>query len=444
MSKASRRDFLKASTLAVGASAFGSFAAPRMVFSQTAAPVGKDTPTLICVYLRGGADSLNTIIPYTDPMYYEMRPTIAIAPKDNGDEKGVLKLDNQFGLHPGLEALMPLYEKGFVAPILNVGSPNETRSHFDAQDLMERGNPFNKQVVQGWLNRYLELTKNLNASELRALSFQPLLPRSLRGSYPVLAVPDGDAHRMLDTFEDLYTCEQKEMIKKQEELVKQGKAPKNVNIRQPITSEDAYRTIVNAGSNEIRRLRELREIVVGGRNGDYPRSHFGRQMSDIATVIKADRGLEVAAIDYEGWDHHAYQGGAEGTQARMYKDVSSVMAAFFNDVGEDRMKKCLVLLMSEFGRTARENGTNGTDHGRGGFMLAMGGNVNGKKVYGKWTGLAPENLADKRDMPVTTDFRQVMAESLECLFNFDTMKAKAFPDFKPTAPMNFMKHVAKA
>src|SRR5688572_10528530 len=248
MSKASRRDFLKASTLAVGASAFGSFAAPRMVFSQTAAPVGKDTPTLICVYLRGGADSLNTIIPYTDPMYYEMRPTIAIAPKDNGDEKGVLKLDNQFGLHPGLEALMPLYEKGFVAPILNVGSPNETRSHFDAQDLMERGNPFNKQVVQGWLNRYLELTKNLNASELRALSFQPLLPRSLRGSYPVLAVPDGDAHRMLDTFEDLYTCEQKEMIKKQEELVKQGKAPKNVNIRQPITSEDAYRTIVNAGS----------------------------------------------------------------------------------------------------------------------------------------------------------------------------------------------------
>jgi uncharacterized protein (DUF1501 family) len=443
-----RREFLKSGAYltgtALGASAFGPMA-PRLVYGAEKAKVDKDAKTLVVVYLRGGCDALNTVIPFADPRYYELRPTIGIAPRDQGEDKGVVKLDNFFGFHPSLSPLMPLYEKGHVATVINVGSPNDTRSHFDAQDFMERAAPGIKTIVQGWLNRYLEATKDGKDNELRALSFQPLLPRSLRGSFPVLAVPDGDTDRMLSEFEDLYTCEQKALIAKAKADPKaevKGRRPAAPAVRPPITAEHAHRTIVEAGANEIRRLRELQDIINSGDRGEYPGSHFGRQMRDIATVIKAQRGLEIAAIDYEGWDHHAYQGGSEGTQAKMLNDVASVLAAFHKDMGEERMKRCVVLLMTEFGRTAKENGNNGTDHGRGGFMMAVGGPVDTskQKLFGRWTGLEPQNLADKRDLPVTTDFRQVFAETLECMFQFDTMKHQAFPGFRPARqPLNFMK-----
>lgn len=448
MNSTSRRHFLRTSTAAaLGAGAFGPFAST-LLYAQDKSKIDKNCPTLVAVYLRGGADALNAIIPYADPTYYEIRPTISIATQDAKDDKGVVKLNNFFGLHPSFAPVLPLFEKGVLAPIINVGSPNETRSHFDAQDFMERAAPGVKTIVQGWLNRYLAATREGKDNELRALSFQPLLPRSLRGEFPVLAVPDGDSQRMIDTFEDLYTCEEKAILAQEKKAAenpgKTGAPVKpNLNIRRPITSEDAYRTIVTSGTNEIRRLRELKDIVSSGRGEGYPGSHFGRQMRDIATVIKAQRGLEVAAIDYEGWDHHAYEGGSEGVFARMVLDVSKVLKAFYEDLGDDRMKKVVVLLMSEFGRTAKENGTAGTDHGRGGFMLALGGMVKGKNVYGKWTGLAPENLADRRDLPVTTDFRQVFAETLECVFGFDTMKNKAFPDWRPARqPLNFLNKLA--
>jgi uncharacterized protein (DUF1501 family) len=431
MDQTTRREFLKQSA-ALGAAA-GAMGAPRFVFGADAD--GPNLPTLVTVYLRGGADSLQTIIPYADPMYYDIRPTIAIA-QPGRDAKSALPLDNMFGFHPAMKPLYELFQQGMVAPILNVGSPHDTRSHFDAQDFMERAAPGVKTITEGWLNRYLQTSKQGKDSELRALAFQPLLPRSLRGQYPVLAVPDDSTQNLSEAFEGMYTCEEKELKARQKSVMPPAytgrKFANKVPERQAITPDETRVTIVNAGGNEIRRLRELREIVNNSQTGSYPGSNFGRQMKKIATVIRANRGLEVAAVDYEGWDHHAYQGGAEGTMANMLGDVSASIRAFTDDLGPDHMKKTLVLVMSEFGRTAKENGSHGSDHGRGGFMLAIGGMIKPqKKVYGQWTGLEPAQLADRRDMPVTTDFRLVFAETLMMLFGYDAMEKKFFPEFRP-------------
>lgn len=452
MSDTSRREFLKQSgSVIVGASALGAIA-PQMIFADDVTDgEGPDRPTLVVVYLRGGADPLNTIVPFGDPDYYNIRPTIAIPQVDRDGEKGALHLDKYFGLHPALAPLLPLWNDGHLAPIVNVGSPHDTRSHFDAQDFMERACPGVKTINEGWLNRYLEMTKTGKDNELRALSFQPLLPRSLRGQYPVLAVPDNESAYLLDSFEKMYSCdENKKMVEevaaKETAAKTTAQSAKNRKIpeRKPIKEAEAREHIVTVGANEIRRLRELRKITHRSMSGRYPTSRFGNQLRDIASVIKANRGLEVAAVDYEGWDHHAYQGGSEGTMANMLGDVAKCMRAFHDDLGKDRMKKTLVVLMSEFGRTARENGSHGSDHGHGGFMLAMGGMIKQKGVWGQWMGMAPENLYQKRDMPVTTDFRIVFSEMLFNLFNYDPTATNFFPGFRPNKPLGFMNKVASA
>src|SRR5688500_5560989 len=347
---------------------------------------------------------------------------------------------------------MDLYNEGMVAPIVNVGSPHDTRSHFDAQDFMERACPGVKTINEGWLNRFLELTKTGKDNELRALSFQPLLPRSLRGQYPVLAVPEDESSYLLDSFEKMYSCdENKQMVEEQAAKELAAKAAqgalksRKIPERKPIKEAEAREHIVTVGANEIRRLRELRKITRGGFSGKYPGSRFGKQLRDIASVIKANRGLEVAAVDYEGWDTHAYQGGSEGAMANMLADIGKCMRAFHDDLGKDRMKRTLVVLMSEFGRTAKENGSHGSDHGHGGFMLAMGGMVKkpkGMGVYGEWMGMAPENLYQRRDMPVTTDFRIVFSEMLFNLFAYDPTASNFFPGFRPDKPVGFLSRVA--
>ena len=453
MSDTSRREFLKSGSVIVGASAFGGLA-PQMIFAEeTTDADGPNRPTLVVVYLRGGADPLNTIVPYGDPDYYDIRPTIAIPRADEGGVKGALHLDQYFGLHPALAPLMPLWNEGHLAPIVNVGSPHDTRSHFDAQDFMERACPGVKTINEGWLNRYLEMTKTGKDNELRALSFQPLLPRSLRGQYPVLAVPEDESAYLLDSFEKMYSCdENKKMLEEQAakeaaaaaaaKTTAQNAKNRKIPERKPIKEAEAREHIVTVGANEIRRLRELRKITNRGMSGRYPTSRFGNQMRDIASVIKANRGLEVAAVDYEGWDHHAYQGGSEGTMANMLGDLAKVMRAFNDDLGAERMKRTLVVLMSEFGRTAKENGSHGSDHGHGGFMLAMGGMIKKKAVHGHWLGMAPENLYQKRDMPVTTDFRIVFSEMLFNLFGYDPTASNFFPGFRPDKPLNFLNRVA--
>jgi len=436
-----RRQFIQQSgSIIAGASVMATV--PRLVFGEGGDDASQP-PTLVSVYLRGGSDPLSAIVPYHDPRYYEIRPTIGIPVRGDETTPGVLPIGKYFGLHPAMKPLMPIYEKGHLVPILNVGSPHNSRSHFDAQDFMERAAPGVKSVTTGWLNRYLEATKGKDDSELRAVAPQPLLPRSLRGEYPVLAIPGYSANATMKEFEALYgTCE--------------GCEKKHDANATDDPADETHEMIVGTGASTIRRVREYQSLTGGGpANGaEYPRSRFARQMQDIASVIKSNRGLEIASVDYGGWDHHTAQGGAVGKFARMIGDVSESLAAFHTDLG-DRMGKVLVLVMSEFGRTVKENGNNGSDHGRAGFMLAMGGMVNGKGTkgggdwYGKWVGLQKRALADGRDLAVTTDFRWVFDEVLQKLFRFDTAKAKSgrndfFPGLRARQDLGFLQQLGEA
>lgn len=428
-----RREFLKVSGGAIlGASALGGLA-PELLRAEVEA-AGKQPPTLVALYLRGGADALNTVVPYTDPLYYQFRPTIGIPAQDSDKGPGLLLMTKRFGFHPAMRELAELYRQGLMAPIINAGSPHPTRSHFDAQDFMERAAPGIKSITDGWLNRFLQATRTADDGELRAVSLQPVLPRSLRGEYPVLAVPGYGAEEAMKTFESLYGCnDEKDAV------------AKSIAARSAIgTPQTTLEQILQSGSEGIGRLRRLNEILRNGPQpaASYPDSHLGRQFRDIAKLIKADVGMQVTAIDYNGWDHHAYQGAGEGVFANMLGEVSKSIAAFVQDLGP-RVQRTLVLVMSEFGRTARENGNNGSDHGHGGYMMAVGGMVNGNEIYGKWTGLSREALNEGRDMPVHTDFRHVFSDTLEGLFGFRAAAATFFPEYRlPPKPVGFLKPLA--
>ena len=449
-----RRDFLKRSTAtmltAAGAGAIGKeIFAPTYVYGAKNLPERDSGPTLVVIYLRGGSDPLSVIVPYKDRTYYEMRPTINIPPND------VLDIDGLFGLNPAMAPLVPMLKAGEIAPIINVGSPNDTRSHFDAQDFMERAAPGIKSISEGWLNRYLYATKTQTDPELRALAIQPLLPRSLRGQYPVLAAPAHKVDRQeraMDVFEELYGCDEDRRMHRaakaagmQGDKRTPGRRESRAESEPPtINNEEAARqSIVSAGSNTIRRLRELRRIIdeAPGTHAHYPDTELGRQLQAIARVIRANVGLEIAAVDYNGWDHHAFQGGSAGLMSGMLGNLSRSIAAFYNDLGDRRNRVC-TLVMSEFGRTVKENGNNGSDHGRGGYMLVIGGMVNGKRMYGRWTGLDIANLADGRDLPVHTDFRLVFAEVLYRLFRYDSTAVDFFPGWRNRGrPLGLLKQL---
>lgn len=424
----------------------------------------KQMPTLVVIYLRGGADPLHFIPPVGDPIYHRIRPKIAIpGQKDKGDRKALVfpdgftmmgkKFNDYFGLNPYMESLIPLMEQGVVAPILNVGSTHGTRSHFDAQDYMERAAPGMKTVQEGWLARYLRLTKKPYDKPLRGICARSLLPRSLRGRYPVLA-GNNDAEQM-PVFEELYamsnmvnrTARDDAKVQRGSRLDdipnKDGEQPM---LKKKVLTQDAARDIITeSGTNSAIRLKALKEALKKGSNAKYPGGGLGGQMRDIAKVIKANVGLEVAAADYGGWDHHSDQGDVNGRASRMLGHVAECLAAFYKDLGP-RMESVMVLVMSEFGRTCHENGNYGTDHGRGGFMLAMGNMVNGRQIYGKWTGMEEHQLDYGRFMPVHTDFRLVFAETLYKLFDFNAFDYDYFPGWSQPAdkPLDFLKKVQLA
>ena len=456
---ATRREFMQKSGAALlGASAIGALAQPTGAqeadYDLESASQRSDRPkrpTMVVVYLRGGADPLNVIVPHGDPVYYNVRPTIAIPGQAQGDVPGVIKFNKLFGLNPSMAPLFPLFEQGVVVPIINVGSTHGTRSHFDAQDFMERAAPGVRTVTEGWLNRFMTATASQDDSDLRGIAVQPLLPRSLRGQYPVLAVPGYGSDMALSAFEELYGCEEAKAAQQREialaRLGDEGKRPKKSAYGDPMTEEQTRQTILATGTRAIQRIRKYRKITGGASSlgGNYPGSGFAAQLRDIATVIKAGVGLEVVSIDYSGWDHHYQQGGVYGTMSSMLADVSGSLRAFVDDLGQQRMNSTLVLLMSEFGRTVRENGTNGSDHGHGGFMLAIGGMLNGRKVYGKWSGLEAANLYQGRDMPVHTDFRMVFDEVLAKLYGFDSAKHDFFPEYRAAGKhLGLLKKVAAA
>ncbi len=461
----SRRDFLKASGLVIMAGAAGYLTSDQFVNAQfvnygaekkNGSGDSRQRPTLVTIFLRGGADAVNAIVPYGDPLYYTYRTHIALHANAGGGgkgkgagQKGVIPINGSsyWGVNAGMEPLIPLIEAGTAVPIINVGSPDGTRSHFTAQDYMERGAPGNGGVTTGWLNRYLEKTKKPFDAPLRGLSAENLVPRALRGSYPVLA--GNNRTEQMALFEDLYSPKNLvNMTARDGAGDEKGSRLDDLDTKGPkgaLTSDMTRDTIAASGASSVERIKALEKASQTPNDASYPGGGLGNQLATIARVIKADVGLEVAQADYGGWDHHSGQGGAGGRQAQMLHELSANLVAFHQDLGS-RMDRVMVLVMSEFGRTVHDNGNNGTDHGRAGFMLAMGNMIHSggakQPVLGTWNGL--QDLEGGRFLPVKHDYRAVMAESIARLFHVDPFKTGIFPEYNvnpKTSFVNFMRQM---
>ncbi len=343
---------------------------------------------LVAIFQRGAVDGLNVVVPYGEKSYYDLRPSIAI-PRPDGSSNSAVDLDGFFGLHPALAALKPLYESQHLAIVQAVGSPDPTRSHFDAQDYMESGTPGLKATSDGWLNRALR-KEPAKSSPVRAISFGPNLARTLRGRNEAVAINNLNDFQIRDTrssatFESMYSNSL--------DTVLHG------------TGKETFDAIKMIQSVQKR-------PYLPANNATYPNGGLGQNLQQIARLIKADVGLEVAFADIGGWDTHVNQSAqapALGQLANRLTDLGQALAAFHRDLG-DRMQDITVVTMSEFGRTARENGNRGTDHGHANAMFVLGGDVRGGKVYGDWPGLEKEQLYEGRDLNLTTDFRDVLGE----------------------------------
>jgi uncharacterized protein (DUF1501 family) len=348
---------------------------------------------LICLFQRGAADALNIVVPHGERAYYAMRPSIAIPQPARGAPGGAIDLDEFFGLHPSLAPLKPLYDRGLLAPVHAVGSPSATRSHFDAQDYMESGTPDVKGTTDGWLNRYLAAKGtcdecNIPKVPFRAVSLTAQTPRMLEGPSPTVAMNN------LDEFTVRATGSSAQRL---EALYKTGSA-------------DLVHGTGAEMFEAVKMLRAANPRKYLPRNGaEYPRSQFGQRLLQIAQLIKANVGLEIAFADIGGWDTHVNQGASTGQLATRLDDFARSISALVTDLG-DRMDDVVIMTMSEFGRMARENGNRGTDHGHAGALFVIGGSVKGGKVHGKWPGLEQEQLYEGRDLALTTDFRSVFAE----------------------------------
>ena len=400
-----RRVFMKSGAMALATMGLNPTFLRRTVFAQDllkgAALNGNGRgKVLIVLFQRGAADALNVVVPHGERAYYQMRPTIAVPSPVSGAANTAIDLDGFFGLHPSLAPFKRLWDDGILAPVHAVGSPSNTRSHFDAQDYMESGTPDNKGTHDGWLNRYLavkgtcdecklrDAPGNAKTSPFQAVAMTPQTPRILEGTAPTVAM------NSLDEFTIRTNGTQAERL---EALYRTGSAD-----------------VVHAAGGEMFEAMKILETAnpqqyVAQNGAEYPRSPFGQHLRQIAQLIKADVGLEVAFADVGGWDTHVNQGGATGQLAARLDDFAKSIAALTQDLG-NRMADVTILTMSEFGRTARQNGNGGTDHGHATSMFVIGGDVKGKKVYGKWPGLEPEQLNEGRDLALTTDFRSVFSE----------------------------------
>ena len=382
----SRRVFVKNGGLALLSLGF----APAFLARTIEAAGTARRKILITIFQRGAVDGLNMIVPFGEREYYAARPSIAV-PKP-GAPDGAVDLDGFFGLHPRLAPLKPLWDAKQLAIVHATGSPDGTRSHFDAQDYMESGTPGVKSTQDGWLNRYLHAKEHAEATPFRAVALAPQMPRSLQGIEPALAIGQigqfgiraGQATDMVQaSFESEYAAAADKVLNK--------------------TGGQAF--------DAVRMLKTADPAKYQPENGaDYPRSGYGEALRQIAQLVKADVGLEVAFAEAGGWDTHVNQGSSIGQLAGRLDDFARGIAALARDLG-DRMSDVVILTMSEFGRAVAENGNRGTDHGHGNAMMIIGGqNVRGGTVYGRWPGLAREQRYDGRDLAVTTDFRSVFAE----------------------------------
>jgi uncharacterized protein (DUF1501 family) len=401
--KLTRRAFLKRGGLALVSVGtvplWGPSFLQQLVFAAEPARAVGGKKILICIFQRGALDGLSMVVPYGDKHYYESRSDIAIAqPTQKAGPQGVLNLDGFFGFHPNMAALLPLYKSGHLALIQACGSPSSSRSHFDAQDFMECGVADDKSIRTGWLNRALLQCPEDRAklTPFRAVSMTAMLPRTLQGDQEALAIPD------LKTFG----------------VGADGSIPTAATTTAANGFEGMYETAVGDllhgtgkdAFDAIGMLQSADPTKYKPQNGaSYPNGEFGRSLMQIAQMVKANIGVEVAFAEVGGWDTHANQGGANGQLANRFTELSHSLAALYQDLG-DRMNDVVVLTMSEFGRTVRQNGNRGTDHGHATCFMVLGGPVRGGRVYGRWPGLAREQLFEGRDLMLTTDYRDVFAE----------------------------------
>jgi uncharacterized protein (DUF1501 family) len=403
----SRRIFLRGSAIAM----VGAGAAPlwlqRAAFAQNTA--GQRRKVLVAIFQRGAADGLNIVVPHGEQRYYDLRPTISVPRPAAGvaKEDSVIDLDGMFGLHPSLVPLKPLWDRQQLAIVHAAGSPDPTRSHFDAQDYMESGTPGFKATNDGWLNRAL-LPVQGKPSPVRAVSLGPTLPRAMRGANDSVAVEN------LNSFN-----------------VRDAAAAKALEAMYMGSGDAVLNGTGRATFEAVALLQSIQKTPYQPAAGaQYPAGRFGDSLRQIAQLIKADVGVEVAFADLGGWDHHAQEVGPKasvGQLANRLTEFGGSLAAFYQDLG-DRMEDVVVVTMSEFGRTAKENGDRGTDHGHANAMFVLGGPVQGGKVYGQWPGLAPEQLYENRDLALTTDFRDVLGEAVFSHLGNQQI-AKVFPKY---------------
>jgi uncharacterized protein (DUF1501 family) len=381
----SRRVFVKNGGLALVSLGF----APAFL-ARAAEAAGGRRRILVAIFQRGAVDGLNMIVPHGERAYYAARPTIAVQRPGTAVDAAV-DLDGFFGLHPRMAPLKPLFDRRELAIVHATGSPDSTRSHFDAQDYMESATPGVKSTRDGWLNRCLHAREHQNATPFRAVALAPQLPRALQGTAQALAIgrlnqfgirERGANAGVSPSFESEYAAAADRVLKE--------------------TGSEAFEAIRMLKNADPSRYRPA--------NGaQYPRSAFAEALRQIAQLVKADVGLEVAFAETGNWDHHVNEGASTGQLAFRLDDFARGIAAFTADLGE-RMADVLVLTMSEFGRAVAENGNRGTDHGHGNAMIAIGAGVRGGRIYGDWPGLDPQKRFEGRDLAVTTDFRDVFAE----------------------------------
>src|SRR5437773_2487901 len=365
--------------------------------------------TLIAIFQRGAVDGLNVVVPYGERSYYDLRPSIAI-PKPNGGAEAAINLDGFFGLHPAMAPFKPLWDSKRLAIVHASGSPDNTRSHFDAQDYMESATPGVKSTQDGWLNRYLQTKPDPQKSLFRAVSMTQNMPRAMQGKAPTLAISNladfsiraGQSSAAIQGgFEAIYD--------------------QTVNDALHGTGKETFEAI-----NYLKQVNPAQFKPENGAN--YPQTPFGNALRQIAQLIKGGVGLEVAFADIGGWDTHVNEGNQQGQLSNLLRQFSSAIAALYTDLGQ-RMDEVVILTMSEFGRTVKENGNRGTDHGHANAMFIVGNSVRGGKVYGDWPGLKNEQLYEGRDLALTTDFRDVFSEIASKHLGATNMKT-VFPAYE--------------
>ncbi len=388
-----RREFLK--TLIASTVGYRCFGAGSMLLPSIAdAAVNK---TLVVIFQRGGCDGLNTCIPYGDTHYAALRPNIAIEPPSEDNPAAAIDLNGFFGLHPGLATFKPIYEAGDLAIFPATHYANSSHSHFDGQKNIESASTSKK--LDGWLNRYLQLTQL--TSRTPALAIGGNLPHALRGEILVSAMQDVASYSLVSD----QAFEQR--------LVSDLHAIYTSSVTTDVYHKKLHETGLSLLS-DAQQMRALNlETYVPANGAVYSDSKLARQLKQVAQLIQTDIGLQIVTLESNGWDTHSSQGGGQdnGRQFLLHQQLSSAMAAFYTDLGP-KMEDIVLLTCTEFGRTAKENGSGGTDHGNAATWFVMGGAIQGD-IYGEWPGLASEQLIAGRYLDFTIDYRDIMGEILE-------------------------------